>query len=360
MDWLEEAQLDRVGAFRFEPVEGAAANALPDPVPEELKEERYARLMDLTARISADKLAAKVGRTLDVLIDAVDDEGGATGRSKADAPEIDGEVHLRDAGHLAAGDIVRVADRGQRRARPVRRAASLGLVASPCSRPRHKLRAGNDRLRIPAESPTAASLRGPIHLVDKAAFACLARRTQCRGRAQSMLEATGSMPRPLLPVRHPAGEEGRRFEVVTLSSIAPTRWRRGASPSWPNRFPPARTVAAGRAGPGRARLAARPAPLRPLQIAPSAKRAGPRVLLTADAASIDAIVRLAEATALVRDLVDTPAADMGPAELEAAVRDLGKASRRQGRGHPRRCAVDRLSDDRRGRRRRPRATARRA
>ena len=107
LDWLTEAQLDRVGAFRFEPVQGAAANALPDPVSEELKEERYARIMELTARISAEKLAAKVGRTLDVLIDAVDsDTGGATGRSKADAPEIDGEVHLRDAGHLAPGDIV--------------------------------------------------------------------------------------------------------------------------------------------------------------------------------------------------------------------------------------------------------------
>ena len=109
MNWLEEAQLDRVGAFRFEPVEGAAANALPDPVPEELKEERYARLMELTARISAEKLAAKVGKSLDVLVDSVDKEtGGATGRSKADAPEIDGEVHLRDAGGLNPGDIVSV------------------------------------------------------------------------------------------------------------------------------------------------------------------------------------------------------------------------------------------------------------
>jgi ribosomal protein S12 methylthiotransferase len=108
MDWLEEAQLDRVGAFRFEPVEGAAANDLPNPVPEEIKEERYARLMELTARISADKLQAKIGRTLDVIIDAVDEEGGATGRSKADAPEIDGEVFLRDAGHLSVGDIVAV------------------------------------------------------------------------------------------------------------------------------------------------------------------------------------------------------------------------------------------------------------
>jgi len=130
LNWLEEAQLDRVGAFKFEPVSGAAANALPDPVPEEVKQDRYDRVMQLSARISAEKLAAKVGRTIEVLIDRVDDippleEGadrghfdaphpqhhhgiGATGRSKADAPEIDGEVHLRDAGNLNPGDIVSV------------------------------------------------------------------------------------------------------------------------------------------------------------------------------------------------------------------------------------------------------------
>ena len=108
LDWLDEAQLDRVGAFRFEPVEGAAANALPDPVPEAIKEERYARIMEKTAAISAAKLQAKIGRTLDVIIDLVDEDGGATGRSKADAPEIDGEVHLRDASGLKQGDIVSV------------------------------------------------------------------------------------------------------------------------------------------------------------------------------------------------------------------------------------------------------------
>lgn len=109
LDWLEEAQLDRVGAFRFEPVAGAPANALPDPVPEGLKEERYARLMEKCATISAAKLAAKVGRTLEVMIDRVDDEGGASGRSQADAPDIDGEVHLRDAAGLAPGDRLAVA-----------------------------------------------------------------------------------------------------------------------------------------------------------------------------------------------------------------------------------------------------------
>jgi ribosomal protein S12 methylthiotransferase len=107
LNWLEEAQLDRVGAFKFEPVQGAAANALPDHVPDEVKQDRYERVMALSARISAEKLRAKVGRTLDVLIDSADAEtGGATGRSKADAPEIDGEAHLRDAGHLSPGDIV--------------------------------------------------------------------------------------------------------------------------------------------------------------------------------------------------------------------------------------------------------------
>jgi ribosomal protein S12 methylthiotransferase len=107
LGWLEEAQLDRVGAFRFEAVEGASATSMPDQVPEDVRQDRYERVMALSARISAEKLAAKVGKTIDVLIDAVDGEtGGATGRSKADAPEIDGEVHLRDAGDLKPGDIV--------------------------------------------------------------------------------------------------------------------------------------------------------------------------------------------------------------------------------------------------------------
>ncbi|PLK24338.1 30S ribosomal protein S12 methylthiotransferase RimO [Novosphingobium sp. TH158] len=114
LDWLEQAQLDRVGAFRFEPVEGASANDLPDPVPEAVKEERYARIMEVTERISAAKLAAKVGRTIPVIIDEVgepDEDGdvGATGRSQADAPEIDGAVYLRNVPEgLEAGDVVQV------------------------------------------------------------------------------------------------------------------------------------------------------------------------------------------------------------------------------------------------------------
>ena len=112
LQWLEEAQLDRVGAFRFEPVEGAAANNLPDPVPEAVKEERYARIMEVTERISTAKLAAKVGRTIPIIIDEVgepDEDGdiGATGRSQADAPEIDGAVYLREVpATLAPGDVV--------------------------------------------------------------------------------------------------------------------------------------------------------------------------------------------------------------------------------------------------------------
>ena len=114
LDWLQQAQLDRVGAFRFEPVAGAAANDLPDPVPEAVKEERYARLMEVTERISAEKLAAKVGRTLQVIVDEVgepDEDGdiGATARSQADAPEIDGQVFLRNVpATLKAGDFANV------------------------------------------------------------------------------------------------------------------------------------------------------------------------------------------------------------------------------------------------------------
>ncbi len=114
LDWLDEAQLDRVGAFRFEPVEGAAANALDGALPEEVKEERYQRLMEKTAAISAARLQAKIGRTLPVIIDEMgeaDEDGdiGATARSQADAPEIDGNVFLRNVGAaVKVGDIIDV------------------------------------------------------------------------------------------------------------------------------------------------------------------------------------------------------------------------------------------------------------
>ncbi|MGF1658851.1 MAG: 30S ribosomal protein S12 methylthiotransferase RimO [Rubrimonas sp.] len=108
LDWLEEAQLDRVGAFQYEDVAGAAANALPGHVPAEVKAERHARFMEAAARISAARLQARVGTRCAVLIDEVD-EDGAAGRSYGEAPEIDGEVFIdADFADLAPGDLVEV------------------------------------------------------------------------------------------------------------------------------------------------------------------------------------------------------------------------------------------------------------
>ncbi|AJD48353.1 ribosomal protein S12 methylthiotransferase RimO [Isoalcanivorax pacificus W11-5] len=105
LDWLEEAELDRVGCFTYSAVEGAPANELPDPVPEEVAAERLERFMNVQARISARRLARKVGRDIEVLIDEVDDEG-AIGRSQADAPEIDGLVYLNGETDLKPGQRV--------------------------------------------------------------------------------------------------------------------------------------------------------------------------------------------------------------------------------------------------------------
>jgi ribosomal protein S12 methylthiotransferase len=109
LDFIDEAQLDRVGAFAYSPVEGAAANALPGAVPEELKQERLQRFMELQAQISAAKLEAKVGSVQQVLIDSLDGEL-AIGRSQADAPEIDGLVQIQDgaAAGLKPGDFAQV------------------------------------------------------------------------------------------------------------------------------------------------------------------------------------------------------------------------------------------------------------
>ena len=106
LDWLRDAELDRVGAFAFEPVAGAAANALPDQVPEPVKQERHARFMEAAQAISAARLARRVGTTVEAVIDTVDGDGGASGRTRYDAPEIDGEAHLRDAHGVAVGDRV--------------------------------------------------------------------------------------------------------------------------------------------------------------------------------------------------------------------------------------------------------------
>jgi len=105
--FLDEAQLDRVGCFAYSPVEGAAANALPDPVSQDLREERQARFMHTQARISAARLTKKIGRTLDVLVDAVDGNT-AIARSSADAPEIDGVVRVAGGDKLKVGAFARV------------------------------------------------------------------------------------------------------------------------------------------------------------------------------------------------------------------------------------------------------------
>ncbi len=107
LDFLSEAQLDRVGAFAYSPVEGAAANALPDPVDPDIQQDRLERFMNHQADISAMKLKARLGQELTVLIDAVH-KGRATGRSYADAPEIDGVVHIAQGQGLKPGDFVKV------------------------------------------------------------------------------------------------------------------------------------------------------------------------------------------------------------------------------------------------------------
>lgn len=112
LDFLEEAQLDRVGCFAYSAVDGAKANELPNAVPEELKKERLSRFMEVQERISAAKLQAKVGTMQTVLVDELNalDDGSfeEIGRTKADAPEIDGVVYLEDAEGLTPGDFVEV------------------------------------------------------------------------------------------------------------------------------------------------------------------------------------------------------------------------------------------------------------
>ena len=107
LQWMEEAQIDRAGAFQYEDVKGARSNALENHVPDEIKEIRWQRFMEKQQEISRAKIASKVGQTLECLVDDVAG-GGADARSKGDAPDIDGMVYLRDAGHLKPGDYVKV------------------------------------------------------------------------------------------------------------------------------------------------------------------------------------------------------------------------------------------------------------
>ena len=109
LDWLDEAQLDRVGCFQYENVEGARSNALPDHVPAEIKQDRWDRFMAKAQAISVDKLAAKVGSVQEVIVDEIDEDGIATCRTKADAPEIDGNLFIDEGTEgLRVGDIVTV------------------------------------------------------------------------------------------------------------------------------------------------------------------------------------------------------------------------------------------------------------
>ncbi|WP_291390365.1 30S ribosomal protein S12 methylthiotransferase RimO [Devosia sp.] len=109
LDWLEEAEIDRIGCFEYEPVTGAPANDIAGIVPDELKRERYERLMEVAQDISAHVLSKKVGRTIDVLVDDVQPEmGRAVGRSQWDAPEIDGSVIIHEADGIKPGDMVSV------------------------------------------------------------------------------------------------------------------------------------------------------------------------------------------------------------------------------------------------------------
>src|SRR5581483_9346426 len=104
LDWLDEAEIDRLGCFNYEPVAGAASNALADPVPDEVKQERYNALMARQQKISARRLKRKIGTRQQVLIDEVGPTV-AKGRSKADAPEIDGSVYLSSRRPLRVGEI---------------------------------------------------------------------------------------------------------------------------------------------------------------------------------------------------------------------------------------------------------------
>lgn len=109
LDFLKEAQLDRVGCFKFSPVEGAPATEMADQVPEEVKEERFHRFMQLQQEISAERLKQKIGRMLDVIVDEIDDEG-IIGRTKADAPEIDGLVYIENLSGtpVKVGEVIKV------------------------------------------------------------------------------------------------------------------------------------------------------------------------------------------------------------------------------------------------------------
>ena len=176
LDFLDEAQLDRVGAFAYSPVDGAKANDLPDPLPEDVKQDRLARFMERQAEISTAKLEAKIGSVQRCLVDAIDGDL-AIARSMADAPEIDGLVQIqngREAG-LKPGDFAIGDDHGQRRARPLRR--------------------GRPRLTADGEDPDAA-IAAALHLPH--------RMTRTSGRSPRSTLRTGGVPCRLRQPVHPS------------------------------------------------------------------------------------------------------------------------------------------------------------
>ena len=107
LDFIREAKIDRAGCFKYENVAHADSRSLPDHIPEEVKEERWHRFMEVQAKVSTDRAAAQIGTVQDVIIDGPSDTPGEMiGRTKADAPEVDAVVYLDDASHLKPGDIV--------------------------------------------------------------------------------------------------------------------------------------------------------------------------------------------------------------------------------------------------------------
>ena len=182
LDWLEEAQLDRVGAFAYENVEGAAARDLPGHVPEEVKQQRRERFMAAAARISRAKLKKKVGRTYEVLVDKVRGDGVAVARSYADAPEIDGHVLRLARCGAEAWRQAEGADRGGRGLRPARHADRL-QAAQCCSgaaphAPRH--------FTTLEEARATSAARAPGHLLQRNRG-----RGERRGRRRSLRHLHG-------------------------------------------------------------------------------------------------------------------------------------------------------------------------
>ncbi len=155
LQWLDEAALDRVGCFKYEPVRGAAANDLAAAVPDEVKEERWHRFMQAQQKISARRLKRKVGTRQQVIIDEVGPTV-AKGRSMADAPEIDGAVYVASRRPLRVGEIADGEDRARRRIRPARQRGRL-LSSSPAI-----IRAVPPKVPVPSLQLRNAHARGAL------------------------------------------------------------------------------------------------------------------------------------------------------------------------------------------------------